>query len=153
MPAFFRCTRGFRFGILCCCSDGCSDTCAFSDRQRRYGPEGKNKVYCYRKLCKGNFKALTDSNTTCINIFLFSLVFLKKLLSFQCKFSSKTKFGESLKAQSCKIIRQRMLKYNQQQDINRTLGCVSGADQTSHLQRMLIMLTAYFMWANQSCGS
>lgn len=51
MPTVFRCTCGFRFGIICCCSDWCSDTWAFSNRQRCYGPEEKNKIYNYRTYC------------------------------------------------------------------------------------------------------
>lgn len=43
-----------------------------------------------------------------------------------------------------------ILKYNQQQDINRLLGCLSGADQALCPGRMLMTLTTYFIWENQN---
>lgn len=107
------------------------------------------KFTAYRKLKGGELSALTNSNTICINTFLCRLSFSKNCSPF--KFSSKTKFRGSLKAHGCRIISQRViLKYDQQQDINRLLGCLSGADKVLRPQRTLMTLTTYFMWANQS---
>jgi hypothetical protein len=40
-------------------------------------------------------------------------------------------------------------KYNQQHDINRLSGCLSGAEQALGPERMLMTLTPYFMQASQ----
>lgn len=115
----------------------------------------RTKFTAQKTMKGGEHIALTNPNATCINTFIIFLVWVsQKLLSFQCKFSSKTKVGISLRAHSCKIISKRMiLKYNQQWDINRLLGCLSGAHQALCPGRMLTTMTTYFIWANQSHGN